>query len=70
VRAIVDDTSVSPLVILLMFVSRCLVPLAVMLGISYLLRRLGLIRESPPEPEESYLVEVNHQTSEGTTHYG
>jgi hypothetical protein len=32
------------------FFLRCLVPLAVMLGISYLLRRLKLIAEPPAPP--------------------
>jgi hypothetical protein len=44
-----DDSGANPLVVALLFLVRCLVPLALMLGISYLLRRLGLITEPPPE---------------------
>jgi hypothetical protein len=40
----------SPLLIAFFFVLRCLVPLALMLGISYLLRRLKLIAEPPAPP--------------------
>lgn len=43
----------NPIVIVLLFVLRCLVPLLIMLAISYILRRLGFIRDLPPPPEES-----------------
>lgn len=36
----------------LLFVLRCLVPLLLMLGVSYLLKRLGLIAPPPPTPPE------------------
>jgi hypothetical protein len=46
--------SADPIIVFLMFVARCIVPLFLMLGVSYLLKRLGLIQEPPsaPEPEE------------------
>ncbi len=44
-----ENTNSNPLFVALFFVLRCLVPLLVMLGISYLLKRLGLIAP-PPEP--------------------
>ena len=44
------DTTESPIIVALLFVARCGVPLLIMLGISYLLRRLGLIAEPPPPP--------------------
>jgi hypothetical protein len=34
----------------LLFVLRCAVPLLLMLGVSYLLKRLGLIKPPPPPP--------------------
>jgi hypothetical protein len=34
------------------FMARCLVPLLIMFGISYLLKRLGYIKESPSPPSE------------------
>ena len=36
----------------LLFVLRCLVPLLLMLGVSYLLKRFGLISPPPPPPPE------------------
>ena len=36
----------------LLFAARCVLPLLLMLGISYLLRRLGLIAEAPPPPPD------------------
>ncbi len=47
-----QDTTESPVIVALLFVARCVVPLLIMLGISYLLRRLGLIAEPPPPPPE------------------
>ena len=44
-----DKTS-TPIVVGLLFFLRCLVPLVVMLGISYVLRRLGYIKEPPSRP--------------------
>lgn len=36
----------------LLFILRCLVPLLILLGISYLLRRLGLVVVESPEPPD------------------
>jgi hypothetical protein len=47
-----EEPSANPFLVTLFFIARCLVPLLVMLGISYLLRRLGLIAEPPPPPPE------------------
>lgn len=46
-----EDTTANPIIVALMFLARCLVPLAIMLGVSYLLRRWGLITEPPPLEE-------------------
>jgi hypothetical protein len=49
-----QDTSESPVLIeALLFVARCVLPLLIMLGISYLLRRLGLIAEPPSPPPDA-----------------
>lgn len=46
-----EETSGSnPIFVGLFFFARCVVPLAIMLGISYLLKRLGLIAEPPKPP--------------------
>ena len=47
-----NETSASPFVVGLLFILRCLVPLAILFGISYLLRKLGLVAESPEPPAE------------------
>jgi hypothetical protein len=47
-----DQPTSSPLIVPLLFMLRCLIPLLILVGISYLLRRLGLVTENPPEPEE------------------
>lgn len=46
----VEETGANPVIVLLLFVVRCLVPLALLLGLSYLLRRLGWIAEPTPPP--------------------
>jgi len=42
----------SPLLIILFFLLRCLVPLIILMGISYLLRKLGLVSEPYKKPPE------------------
>jgi hypothetical protein len=59
-----DASTTNPLFVALFFVLRCLVPLLVMLGITYLLKRLGFIAESPPPPPEEN-NDDNHNNSEG-----
>jgi hypothetical protein len=44
-----EEAAVNPLIVVLLFMLRCLIPLLILLGISALLRRLGLISE-PPTP--------------------
>ncbi|MEI7845022.1 MAG: hypothetical protein WCK35_04370 [Chloroflexota bacterium] len=47
-----SDTA-NPIYVGLLFILRCLVPLAILFGISYLLRRFGLVVIDSPEPEEN-----------------
>ena len=47
-----NDTSASSFFVVLLFILRCLVPLAILFGISYLLRRMGLVAIESPEPYE------------------
>jgi hypothetical protein len=44
-----NDTA-NPIFVALLFILRCLVPLAILFGISYLLRRLGLVTVESAEP--------------------
>ena len=59
-----ESSDTNPIFIILFFMIRCLVPLTIMLGISYVLRRLGLIRQSPEPPHEDDNNE--HSTNNGT----
>ncbi|HSB90351.1 MAG TPA: hypothetical protein VLD63_10050 [Anaerolineales bacterium] len=45
-----DEQVANPLIVAVLFVLRCLGPVAIILGISYLLRRLGWITEAPAPP--------------------
>lgn len=45
-----DDTSANPIVMGTLFILRCLIPLGVLFGISYLLRKLGLVAPESHEP--------------------
>jgi hypothetical protein len=47
-----EASTANPFLVALFFIARCLVPLLVMLGITYLLKRLGLITEPPKPPSE------------------
>ena len=47
-----NDTSSSSFFVVLLFILRCIVPLAILFGISYLLRRMGLVAIETPEPYE------------------
>ena len=47
-----ENASANPIIVTFLCLVRCLVPLIIMLGISYLLKRLGLISETPERPEE------------------
>jgi hypothetical protein len=42
----------TPVYVALLFILRCLVPLAILFGVSYLLRRLGLVVIDDPEPPD------------------
>ncbi len=48
----------------LLFVLRCVVPLLLMLGLSYLLKRFGLISPPPPPPPDRD-NENNHDKRNG-----
>ncbi|HEY3311565.1 MAG TPA: hypothetical protein VGK00_08005 [Anaerolineales bacterium] len=47
-----NETTANPIFVALLFILRCLVPLAILFGISYLLRKLGLVAVDAPEPPE------------------
>lgn len=47
-----NEAAANPIFVALLFILRCLVPLAILFGISYLLRRLGLVTIDTPEPAD------------------
>ncbi len=57
-----NDTSTSPVIMGLLFVLRCLVPLGILLGVSYLLRRMELIVDQAEEENIAQDDEVKQQT--------
>jgi hypothetical protein len=58
------DTSANPLFVALLFILRCVVPLAILFGISYLLRKMGLVAVEAPEPSDKNGGEVGGTTSQ------
>jgi hypothetical protein len=65
-----NDTASSPLIVPLLCVLRCLVPVLILFGISYLLRRFGFITESPPEPKEKEEPNENDHSGKGDLAHG
>ena len=57
------DTSANPLFVALLFILRCIVPLAILFGISYLLRKMGLVAVESPEPPDKNGGEVGEIAS-------
>lgn len=57
-----SDSSTGPLVIGLLFILRCLIPLGILFGISYLLQRLGLVNNHAEEKKTE-----SAEDPEGTT---
>jgi hypothetical protein len=47
-----DNSNINPLYLILLYILRCLIPLGIMLGLSYLLRKFGLIKTSPRPPQD------------------
>lgn len=63
-----NDTSANPIFVALLFILRCVVPLAILFGISYLLRKMGLVVVEAPEPPDESIGEVTEPTpAKGST---
>jgi hypothetical protein len=65
-----ENQVANPIIITLMFIARCLIPLLIMLGISYLLKRLGLIKEPPPSPNNENHNGAGQNGTEGDLAHG
>ena len=69
-----NDNSTGPIIVVLLFILRCLVPLGVLFGISYILQRLGLVgypteeNEHPdqPHPETGSVRPTKRKRNTGT----
>jgi hypothetical protein len=58
-----DSSDANPIFVILFFLIRCLVPLTILLGISYILKKLGLIRQMPEPPLEPHEDGSNDRSS-------
>jgi hypothetical protein len=58
------DKATTPLVVSVLFVARCLIPLLFLFGLSYLLKRLGLIQDAPESPNGNS-QELHNESGEG-----
>ncbi len=66
-----DKATANPFFVALLFILRCLIPLIIMLGVSYLLRRFGFIAESPtPPPDYEDENNQNHHNDTGDLAHG
>jgi bacteriorhodopsin len=61
-----NESSASSFYMVLLFILRCFVPLAVLFGISYLLRRMGLVAVEAPEPPEPKEEPVEKPTKDSS----
>lgn len=64
------DKGANPLIVSLLCVARCVIPLVIMLGVTYLLKRLGLIAEAPKPPPDYEEDESSNHSSEGGLAHG
>lgn len=46
------DAIANPIYVAMLCIARCLVPVLILFGISYLLRRFGVVAKPAPPPEE------------------
>lgn len=60
-----DEQNATPFVVAIFFVIRCLVPLVIMIGISFILRKLGLISEPPKRPSDQKKNNSSHHNDNG-----
>jgi hypothetical protein len=60
-----DNASANPAFVFLLCVARCLVPVLLLLGVSYLLRRFGFIKSPPSPPDDFKVIENDNPLGEG-----
>lgn len=64
-----NEANLNLFYVIFFYLLRCLVPLLIMLGISYLLRRFGLIKEPPRPPTDWNDNQNNNQVVGGGLHH-
>lgn len=62
-----NESPTGPLIIGLLFILRCLIPLGILFGISYLLQRLGLVENHAAEKKTGSPEEESGRKSEIST---
>ena len=62
------DGPTNPLIVALLFVLRCMIPLFLMLAFSALLKKLGVISQTPSEPENGDHNSDEHNHLGGVAH--
>ena len=62
-----DESSASSFFMVLLFILRCLIPLAILFGVSYLLRRMGLVAIEAPEPKEEPVENTTKDSSKAAS---
>lgn len=58
------DKATTPLVVSVLFILRCLIPILFLLGLSYILKMLGLIQDAPESPNGNK-QELLNESGEG-----
>ncbi|MCZ7551184.1 MAG: hypothetical protein M5U05_01155 [Anaerolineales bacterium] len=60
-----DEQNATSFMVAFFLVLRCLVPLLIMLGVSFILKKIGLIREPPKRPPDRSKDNSEHQNGNG-----
>ncbi len=63
-----DNATANPIYVALLCAGRCLVPLVILFGVSYLLRRFGVIAKPAPPPDDYQQGEDNPGEQGGPAH--
>jgi hypothetical protein len=62
-----NEPSANPVWVTLICVARCVIPLLVLIGASYVIKKLGLVAE-PPKPPSQATNETNNTVEGGLIH--
>ena len=62
-----NEPSANPVWVTLLCIARCVIPLIFLLGVSYVLKKLGLVKE-PPQPPQQDQNEANNTNEGGHPH--